>query len=133
MFKFILLAAAILFVVTSMPQDNGRFKKRFAEPQLLPTQLRPIIAEPSDPWICIGRAKCNSRCAICCDTALLKDAEVTITNSISLGLTHQFNFIFIMYFYRYVIAMNNKDILQSFIIILNPIRKKIIILDKEQK
>ena len=68
MFKFILLAAAILFVVTSMPQDNGRFKKRFAEPQLLPTQLRPIIAEPSDPWICIGRAKCNSRCAICCDT-----------------------------------------------------------------
>ena len=34
----------------------------------------------------------------------LKDAEVTITNSISLGLTHQFNFIFIMYFYWYVIA-----------------------------
>merc|ERR1712198_467688 len=89
MSKFILMGAAILFVVTSMPQDNGRFKKRFAEPQ-----LRPIIVEPSDPWICIGRAKCNSRCAICCDT--VERCRSYYHEQHLVGFTHRYNFIFIM-------------------------------------
>ena len=54
MFKSIFLTAAIFFVVTSMPQDNGRSKKRLAEPQL---NLPHKSTAQGDSGICLGNAE----------------------------------------------------------------------------
>lgn len=76
MFKFILLAAALLFAVTAMPHDDKTYKKRSAKPYNFP-----IIMEEGDPGICIGRSSCfNSRCAICCET--VEDCSGYIRNVI---------------------------------------------------
>merc|ERR1712221_402 len=76
MFKFILLAAALLFAVTAMPHDDKTYKKRSAKPYNFP-----VIMEEGDPGICIGRSSClNSRCAICCET--VEDCSGYIRNVI---------------------------------------------------
>ena len=52
MFKLIFLAAAIFLLVTSKPQDNGRYKKRLAETQL---NFPPFKAQ-GDSGICLANA-----------------------------------------------------------------------------
>ena len=53
MFKLIFLAAAIFLVVTSKPQDNGRYKKRLAE-----TQLNIVTYWSQGPYVLSPIMKC---------------------------------------------------------------------------
>ena len=73
MFKTILSVAAILFVVTSMPQNNERYKKRFAEPQSGQAQ--------GVSGICIGRGNCGKHCWFCCDDVEMRRCHLVEVES----------------------------------------------------
>ena len=74
MFKTILSVAAILFVVvTSMPQNNERYKKRFAEPQSGQAQ---VVS-----GICIGRGNCGKHCWFCCDDVEMRRCHLVAVES----------------------------------------------------
>ena len=73
MFKTILSVAAILFVVTSMPQNNERYKKRFSEPQSGQAQ--------GVSGICIGRGNCGKHCWFCCDDVEMRRCHLVEVES----------------------------------------------------